>query len=83
MAVVRLVPHISSLGCKLAQKAGRFGLLKIIQRLFSSSCTQGTPAGLPFGMPGIGLLMEGAMQQAPQSGLHTFMAENANGNPLG
>jgi hypothetical protein len=35
---------------------------------------QRTPAGLPPGMPGIGLLMEGAMQQAPQPG-RQFMAE--------
>jgi hypothetical protein len=27
---------------------------------------QGTPAGLPCGIPGIGLVMDGAMQQAPQ-----------------
>jgi len=27
---------------------------------------QRTPAGLPLGMPGIGLVMEGAMQHAPQ-----------------
>ena len=27
---------------------------------------QGVPAGLPSGMPGIGLVIEGAMQQAPQ-----------------
>lgn len=27
---------------------------------------QGTPAGLPPGMPGIGEEMDGAMQQAPQ-----------------
>lgn len=27
-----------------------------------------TPAGFPFGIPGIGLLIDGAMQQAPQSG---------------
>lgn len=26
----------------------------------------GTPAGFPFGMPGIGPVMEGAVQQAPQ-----------------
>jgi len=31
---------------------------------------QRTPAGLPWGMPGMGLLMEGAMQQAPQKSLH-------------
>jgi len=27
-----------------------------------------TPAGLPSGMPGMGELMEGAVQQAPQPG---------------
>jgi hypothetical protein len=27
---------------------------------------QGTPAGLPAGMPGIGLAIDGAVQQAPQ-----------------
>lgn len=31
-----------------------------------------TPAGLPLGMPGIALLMEGAMQQAPQPLLHSI-----------
>jgi len=36
------------------------------QRLSSASCTQRTPAGLPCGMPGIGLVIEGAVQQAPQ-----------------
>jgi hypothetical protein len=35
-------------------------------RMASSSCTQGTPAGLPSGMPGIGLVIDGAMQHAPQ-----------------
>ncbi|BCL76613.1 hypothetical protein JHS3_23490 [Jeongeupia sp. HS-3] len=29
---------------------------------------QGTPAGLPFGMPGIGLVIDGAIQQAAQEG---------------
>jgi hypothetical protein len=29
---------------------------------------QGTPAGLPSGMPGIGLEIDGAVQQAPQPG---------------
>ncbi len=38
------------------------------QRSASSSCTQGTPAGLPWGMPGLGVLMDGAMQQAAQPG---------------
>lgn len=39
-----------------------------LQRKFSSSCTQGTPAGLPSGMPGSGEVIEGAMQQAVQWG---------------
>jgi hypothetical protein len=29
---------------------------------------QRTPAGLPFGMPGIALVMDGAIQHAPQFG---------------
>jgi hypothetical protein len=48
------------------QTFGRSGRPKIAQRLSSVSCTQRTPAGLPCGMPGMGELMEGAMQQAPQ-----------------
>ncbi|XNM71345.1 hypothetical protein ACLK1Y_12130 [Escherichia coli] len=29
-------------------------------------------AGLPLGMPGMGLEIEGAVQQAPQSGRHSI-----------
>ena len=32
---------------------------------------QGIPAALPFGMPGMGEEMEGAMQQAAQPGRHS------------
>ncbi|WP_431289483.1 hypothetical protein [Roseateles chitinivorans] len=39
-----------------------------MQRSASSSWMQRTPAGLPSGMPGMGLLIEGAMQQAAQEG---------------
>jgi hypothetical protein len=35
---------------------------------------QRTPAGLPSGMPGIGELMDGAVQQAPQSGRQSMGA---------
>jgi hypothetical protein len=42
------------------------------QRISGSNCTQGTPAGLPWGIPGKGLVMEGAMQHAPHS-LRQFM----------
>lgn len=66
IACSRLLPHISSDGCKPPQNAGRSGWPKMRHRLFSPSCTHLTPAGFPFGMPGIGLVIEGAVQQAPQ-----------------
>ncbi len=55
-------------GARLPQTAGRSGRPKIRQRPAASSWTQRTPAGLPCGMPGMGLEMEGAMQQAAQPG---------------
>ena len=61
-------PHISTDGINCPQTAGRSGRPKMRQALDSSSCTQRTPAALPFGMPGICELMDGAMQQAPQPG---------------
>jgi oxygen-independent coproporphyrinogen-3 oxidase len=41
-----------------------------LQRRCESSWMQGTPAGLPSGMPGIGLEIAGAVQQAPHCGRH-------------
>jgi hypothetical protein len=72
IACSRVSLHISTLGCKLAQNAGRSGCPKIIQLLFPSNWIQRTPAGLPLGMPWIGLLIEGAVQHAPQLGLHNM-----------
>ena len=37
---------------------------------------QGTPARLPCGMPGIGELMDGAMQQAPHAGRQSMNEED-------
>ena len=62
----RLAPHIVADGRKLTHTAGLSGFPKRAQRRSGSSCTQGRPAGLPCGMPGIGEEIEGAMQQAPQ-----------------
>ena len=73
IAISRPSPHISADACNPEQHAGRSGRPKIAQRKSSINCTQGTPAGLPFGMPGIGLEMEGAVQHAPQLG-RQFMA---------
>jgi hypothetical protein len=66
-------PHISAEGRSPAQKAGRSGRPKIRQRFSSSSWTHRTPAGLPLGIPGIGLVIEGAMQQAPQPVRHSML----------
>lgn len=55
-------------GCSVAQKPGRSGLPNRRQPNASSRCTQGMPAGLPWGMPGSGVTMDGAMQHAPQPG---------------
>lgn len=40
---------------------------------------QRTPAGLPSGMPGIGELMDGAVQQAPQSGRQSMGGDAIDG----
>lgn len=68
MACPREVLHISSDGWSPAQTLGRNGEPKILQRCCASSWTQGVLAGLPLGIPGMGLEMEGAVQHAPQSG---------------
>ncbi|AAW77484.1 conserved hypothetical protein [Xanthomonas oryzae pv. oryzae KACC 10331] len=65
-ACLRDVPHISSDGRRLPHTAGRSGEPNNRQPSCASSCTHATPAGLPLGMPGIGELIEGAMQQAAQ-----------------
>ena len=77
-ASATLAPHIDSWGRRLTQKAGRSGRPKRAQRKSGSSCTQGTPAGLPQGIPGMGEEMEGAMQHAPQPGRHS-MAPGSGG----
>jgi len=71
-AASRCEPHMSAEGCKPPQNAGRSGLPNTAQRMSGSSCTQGTPAGLPCGMPGRALVIDGAMQHAPHS-LRQFM----------
>ena len=67
----RLFPHISIDGRKETQNAGRSGLPNNLQRNCSSSCTHATPAGLPRAMPGIGEVIDGAMQQAAQRARHS------------
>jgi hypothetical protein len=61
-------PHISSVGRKLTQTAGRSGCPKSAHRKSASNWTQRTPAGFPSGIPGIGDEILGAMQHAPHCG---------------
>ena len=55
-------------GWSPTQTAGLSERPKSRQRLSAASWTQRTPAGLPWGMPGIAEEMDRAMQQAPQPG---------------
>jgi hypothetical protein len=55
-------------GASAAQTVGRVASSKRRQRRSAVNCTHGTPAGLPVGMPGIGVEIDGAMQQAAQPG---------------
>jgi hypothetical protein len=73
-ACSRLSPHMSGSGCSEPHTAGRSGWPKMAQRLSAVSWMQRTPAGLPSGMPGMGVEMDGAMQHAPQPG-RQFMGE--------
>ncbi len=68
IACSRVVPHISNDGCNPEHTAGRSACPKSRQRRSASRCGQGIPAGLPFGRPGMRLLMDGSMQQAAQPG---------------
>ena len=72
MAPAALAPHMSCVGLKLAQNAGRPGCPKIAQRMSGNNCTQRSPAFFPCGIPGIGEVIEGAMQHAPHSGRHSI-----------
>jgi hypothetical protein len=78
-----VLPHISADGRNEAQTSGRPGWSKIRQRSSSSSWMQRMPAGLPPGMPGMGELIDGAMQQAAQRERHSIDAMLAAQNGAG
>jgi hypothetical protein len=61
-AASRSLPHISDEGCRPEQQEGRRELPNSVQRNSAVRCTQAWPAGLSR------VLIEGAMQQAPQPG---------------
>jgi len=64
------LPHISKEGFKRLQTAGLSGLPNRRQRLSGVNWIHRTPAGLPWGMPGMGDEMDGAIQHAPQPAVH-------------
>ena len=55
----------------VTQSCSRF-CIRILHILFSSNCIHLTPDGLPFSIPGIGDVIDGAMQQAPHLLLHSI-----------
>ena len=78
----RLPRHRDCVGRREPHTAGRSACPKMRQRSAASSWTQRTPAGLPSGMPGIGLEMDGAMQQAPHASRHGTGASAWPGWPI-
>ncbi|MBD5771685.1 hypothetical protein IF202_11540 [Marinomonas sp. SM2066] len=52
---------------------GRDGSLNMAQLKSLKSCMQCSPANFPLGIPGIGDVIEGAMQQAPQLDRHCMI----------
>jgi len=72
MASALSLPQMYSSGVKLPQTFGLAGSSKIAQLKSLNNCTQGTPAALPLGIPGMGELIEGAIQHAPQPDRHNI-----------
>lgn len=82
MACSREGPHISLLGCNPPQTAGRSGRSNSSQASAGVRCAHRSPARLPWGIFGMGVEMDGAMQQAPQPGRHC-MGAGSGGQALG
>jgi hypothetical protein len=66
-------PHISCVGRKETQTAGRSGRPKSLHRPTSSNWRHRTPAGFPSGMPGIGEEIDSAMQHAAHPIRHSTL----------
>lgn len=58
-------PHNSGVGVQARQNDGRSGRPKRLHSFLSVRLAHRTPAGLPLGMLGIAVAIDGAMQQAP------------------
>lgn len=71
MAYSGEVPHISVLGCSPPHTIGRSGRPNSSQANPGVRWAHRSPARLPWGIFGIGVEIDGAMQHAPQPGLHS------------
>lgn len=72
MASSLLLPQTNFSALKSLQTFGLSGKSKISHCSWSFKWMQGTNAGFPSGIPGIGDEMEGMMQQAPQLDRHSI-----------
>jgi len=68
MASCRLLPHTIGSGLNWAQTCGRRTSPHNSHRASTIKCRHATPAGLPLGIFGNGVDIDGAMQHAPQPG---------------
>jgi hypothetical protein len=69
-----LAPQFSVLAANCRHKPGYEGEAQSAQRRVTKSrFEQAVPAGLPVGIPGKGVVIEGAIQQAPQFSRHFML----------
>ena len=74
------MPHISASGFKSLQTLGLSGLSQSLHRKSAVKNGQGSPAGFPWGYPGRGEEIPGAIQQAPHPERHERAMINSTGN---
>jgi len=68
-----LLPQIQLEAVNFWQTSGKLGCPQMVQWFSLSKFTHLTPAGFPEGIPGRGLEIEGAIQQAPQPIRHSMI----------
>jgi hypothetical protein len=71
------------IGRREMHTAGRSGLPKSAQQPSAVSWMHGIPAGLPCGIPGIGELIESAMQHAAQPTRHSIPSSGSGASAAG
>ena len=73
MASSLFFPQVYSSGIKSLHTLGLDGSPNMAQLKSFNSCIQASPACFPFGIPGMGDEIEGAVQHAPQFDLHCII----------